>query len=218
MNKFEKQLEKWNDGTLRGAQAKLAKALHVSTATVALWATGKRHPSKGYVSKMAQLFKLDIYHVARLFEPFVPYQDVFPDHPALSLHDKENTAYPYSSMHVVSMPDMVTLPLFTTTALQAFGTSQPHEWWNIPRTSAQGASFLLKLPHAKDSERIVFICADTQWKNGAIMLARRQDTYHLVRVCVKRRNVSLKSMQGTTLQTPCYEPLGIVVRQVTTIN
>ena len=45
MNQFEKQLEKWNNGVLRGAQAKLARILKVSTATVALWTTGKRNPS-----------------------------------------------------------------------------------------------------------------------------------------------------------------------------
>ena len=59
MNKFEKQLEKWNNGVLRGAQAKLAKILNVSTATVAFWATGKRTPSKGYIAQMAQLFGMD---------------------------------------------------------------------------------------------------------------------------------------------------------------
>ena len=68
MNKFEKQLEKWNGGVLRGAQAKLAKILKVSTATVALWTTGKRHPSKGYAQQMAALFGLDLYGVTRLFE------------------------------------------------------------------------------------------------------------------------------------------------------
>ena len=59
MNKFEKQLEKWNRGVLRGAQARLAKALGVSTATTALWATGKRRPSKGYAEQMARLFGMN---------------------------------------------------------------------------------------------------------------------------------------------------------------
>ena len=67
MNKFEKALAAWNDGSLRGAQAKLARELRVSTATVALWATGKRNPSKGYIALMAKLFNMTEDKVLRLF-------------------------------------------------------------------------------------------------------------------------------------------------------
>ena len=97
MNKFEKQLEKWNKGTLRGAQAKLAKCLRVSTATVAMWATGKRHPSKGFIAKMADLFGLDEYTVARLFsanfqQPFI---DFSPTRNSYSLRDAAAPLPPY---------------------------------------------------------------------------------------------------------------------------
>ena len=115
MNKFEKQLEKWNKGILRGAQSKLAKRLHVSTATVALWTTGQRHPSKGYVAQMAQLFKLDVYDVARLFEHPQIYQPSTGSNP-LGLHETEHVdtrhfthTWPTNNL-TVSLPVFSQLP------------------------------------------------------------------------------------------------------------
>ena len=97
MNKFEKQLEKWNKGILRGAQAKLAKTLGVSTATTALWTTGKRSPSKGYVEQMAKLFDMDALDVYKLFDRR---SVIYPAPPNVSsarmLHDRHSNEFGYN--------------------------------------------------------------------------------------------------------------------------
>ena len=218
MNRFEKQLEKWNNGTLRGAQAKLAKILRVSTATVALWATGKRHPSKGSVSKMAQLFKLDIYHVARLFTPIPPYADAFLQPQSTSLRDEDSAPLAYHTLPATRAQKTVSLPLFTELTTQTNVAPHPREWWNIPATSAKGASFLFMFPQTKGPERILFIRPSTQWQHDTTMLARRGKTYHLVCVSIHRRTVLLTSPKGTALPVSSYKPVGVVTQQITDIN
>ena len=63
MNKFEKQLEKWNNGVLRGAQAKLAKALGVSRQTISSLETGRYNPSIFLAHKIAQYFDATIEEI-----------------------------------------------------------------------------------------------------------------------------------------------------------
>ena len=114
MNKFEKQLEKWNKGILRGAQAKLAKTLGVSTATTALWTTGKRSPSKGYVEQMAKLFDMDALDVYKLFDRR---SVIYPDPPNVSsarmLHDRHSNEFGYNmqphSINEEILPDSIIL-------------------------------------------------------------------------------------------------------------
>lgn len=152
MNKFEKQLEKWNGGVLRGAQAKLAKILKVSTATVALWTTGKRHPSKGYAEQMASLFGLDVYAVTRLFE--APARVAYPDRPLLSpartLRDGEACPPGYAARPVLpAQSNSAALPLLADVPPSGradYEDGDVLEWWTLPRLRAQGAKYFITLP------------------------------------------------------------------------
>lgn len=148
MNKFEKQLEKWNGGVLRGAQAKLAKILKVSTATVALWTTGKRHPSKGYAQQMAALFGLDLYGVTRLFEDSarVAYPLAAENPPQHFLRESEAS---YTARPVLSaQSNSAALPLLAQLPPEGaplFEDSDVLEWWTLPRLRTRGAQFMLQL-------------------------------------------------------------------------
>ena len=165
MNKFEKQLEKWNNGVLRGAQAKLAKTLGVSTATTALWATGKRRPSKGYVAQMAQLFGLDSFDVFKLFDyrsTTYPEPRAVPSVHALRDQDNggcsylagegflhESDAFPEQS-NSVQLPFLNSVPAHYPN----YEESDIIEWWSVPRRFAQGAKYILRT-------------ADTGWDKHA---------------------------------------------------
>ncbi len=165
MNKFEKQLEKWNNGVLRGAQAKLAKALGVSTATTALWATGKRRPSKGYVAKMAQLFAIDAFDVFKLFDyrsTTYPEPELHSHARSLREHDMseciyrtgeeiltENLNFPEQS-NSVQLPFLSKVPPY----YPQYNDGEIIEWWSLPRRYAQGAKYILRT-------------ADTGWEKQA---------------------------------------------------
>lgn len=150
MNQFEKQLEKWNNGTLRGAQAKLARILKVSTATVALWTTGKRHPSKGYVEQMAQLFQISVQTLRTLLagQEAVAYPENALQTPSHALRENLSEAAYSPRPHLAVQSNSIALPLLT--AVPACNTvyedSDVLEWWTLPRQRAQGAKFLFKLP------------------------------------------------------------------------
>lgn len=171
MNKFEKQLEKWNGGVLRGAQAKLAKILKVSTATVALWTTGKRHPSKGYAQQMAALFGLDLYGVTRLFEDSsrVAYPLAAENTPRHCLRESETT---YTARPVLSaQSNSAALPLLTQLppdGAPLFEDSDVLEWWTLPRLRTRGAQFMLQL----SPRLIAAVKPSTEWAPGQEQLIR----------------------------------------------
>lgn len=205
MNKFEKQLEKWNNGILRGAQSKLAKRLHVSTATVALWATGQRHPSKGYVSKMAHLFKLDVYEVTRLFDPQISYPTTSGTSHPIELHDAKGVENPYFPSNWHSHTNTVSLPVFTQVppSFPYYATTDALEYWVLPTSATQGAQYLFLLPTKDDPIQLLFIKPSKAWVKGRPMLARKKNTYQLI---------SAKCTKQTFAAD--LEPVGIIVRQL----
>lgn len=180
MNKFEKQLEKWNKGTLRGAQAKLAKILKVSTATVALWATGKRHPSKGYVAQMAELFQLDTYGVLKLFEKSaaVVYSEPSNKHTSHALREKTKDSDRYTASSTQNIPsNSVQLPVLSVLPLQfpLYPEDNVLEWWSLPRRYAQGARYLIRskdiaLKDAFSEDDLCFIKPGPDVTAGAMLL------------------------------------------------
>lgn len=145
MNKFEKQLEKWNKGVLRGAQAKLAKKLGVSTATTALWATGKRRPSKGYAAQMADLFKIDIYNVFKLFENKTTTYSTPTRSAQLLLREKSDDCAYGSEEENMAQSNSVRLPFFSQVPPQfpQYNEDDVLEWWSVPRRYACGAKYIV---------------------------------------------------------------------------
>jgi len=225
INKFEKQLEKWNNGTLRGAQAKLAKCLRVSTATVALWTTGKRHPSKGYLNQLGHLFNMDPYDVARLFltTPAVTFTDRTLRR--VGLHDSHDFAITYSadkSSYDLLTGNSVRLPFFEHLPehLPEYRPMEAAEWWTLPLRGAQGTRFLIRasetdLPtvNAKD---ILFIMPVTHWIGNCVMLARVGKKYLIRKITVHPNKLKWQTENGRESAIPSRaEVVGIVVKRVT---
>lgn len=225
MNKFEKQLEKWNGGVLRGAQAKLAKILQVSTATVALWSTGKRHPSKGYLNQLARIFNLDVYDVTRLFLPISTYTQSYPTRSESILRDLPASLNTYSTdkfQRELVGHNSIPLPFFLQIPadLPEYKDTQVAEWWLLPRRAAQGAQFLIRagatdVPSSQ-AEDILFVTPSSTWITGCVMLIQKDGKYLLRRIC-RHKNILKwqKDLQTPTAIPPRAKPLGIVVRKIT---
>lgn len=222
MNKFEKQLEKWNGGILRGAQAKLAKLLQVSTATVALWTTGKRRPSKGYLSRMAQLFGIDAFDVMRLFPPLTTYPEAAPR--TAALHDAQDTQNAYSTDIFHAEGNSVSIPL-----LHTISAHFPHyeecdvaEWWTLPRRAAQGSKCLVTDAYARtrEQEDIYLIRPATAAEDGKIMLLCEQGNVQLKRVQLENEQVRLSFPDGTFdkwVHQKDVTFLGVAVKKITDV-
>ena len=225
MNKFEKQLEKWNNGILRGAQAKLAKILRVSTATVALWSTGKRHPSKGYLNQLGRIFGMDPYDVARLLLPSTNYSATHFELSSGGLRDSGAEKITYSAdrfQRDAQARNSVSLPFFLQIphSLPQYQDSQVAEWWTLPRRAAQGAQFLIRAGEtdapAAQSEDILFINPVSTWITGCVMLAQKDGKYFLRRICRTKNTLQWqKNGQAPTRIPPQAKPVGIVVRKMT---
>lgn len=225
INKFEKQLEKWNNGVLRGAQAKLAKCLNVSTATIALWTTGKRHPSKGYLSQLGKIFGMDSYDVARLFLPNSSLMSPLYTQKSTGLHDSSESIVTYSTdkfKQENQVSNNLQLPYFfhLPPRLPFYQEHQVAEWWTLPRRVARGAQFLIcagetDLPtsHAED---ILFILPANKWTRGSIMLARKNNKYLIRQITNCKNNPKWKKIQQKeTPIPPDAQPIGIVVERLT---
>lgn len=231
MNKFEKQLEKWNNGVLRGAQAKLAKALGVSTATTALWATGKRHPSKGYVAQMASLFNLDTYSVLKLFEkqPSVIYPDPISFPTTYALRERaDDGSYFASSVsetdNLYSQSNSVKIP-FVRTLQNTFPYYQEEdviEWWSIPRRYAQGARFLiasqyLAIEDAKSSDDLSLVKPCTELTDQAVMIFTNGKGKYIVRKIIHHaqalRYEAFPTRKIVTVSKQFY-PIGQIVKRI----
>ena len=227
MNKFEKQLEKWNNGVLRGAQAKLAKTLKVSTAATALWATGKRRPSKGYVAQMARLFGLDIYQVIKLFE--MPIAVTYPT-PSVSAHAlHEQTAH--NAYHVGQLPynedasvqgNTVSLPFFTHLPLTypKFSDENILEWWSIPRRYAQGAKYIvrsneLSLPDCQQDTDLCFIKPCRQAAQGQAVLLTDGKKVFVLRTVLRNGTLTYQTLSGTRAKVnPPWRVIGIITSRI----
>ena len=227
MNKFEKQLEKWNGGILRGAQAKLARLLRVSTATVALWTTGKRRPSKGYVAQMAQLFGLDAYDVMRLLPANTTYPDLQPQPGPRSLRDAQTPENTYSTdnephrnqEHSAPQSNSVSLPFLTRSPEKYpdFEEGDVAEWWTVPRRCAKGAKFLIR-DGQSTSEDLYFIRPEENFVDGQLMLLHTPAGHTVKRVRLENTRIVLYTEQNSVFGAFLpyqLRPLGVAVQKIT---
>lgn len=224
MNKFEKQLEKWNNGVLRGAQAKLAKTLGVSSATTAQWATGKRHPSKGYINKMAELFSIDLFDALKLFDSRTT---TYPE-PAQRLQllreKTEEDVYsagakeePSSQSNTVRLPFLNSVP----DAFPQYDESEIIEWWSVPRRYALGAKYIVRssnagVSDAKNEDDLCFVQPTDVPSDQHLMLWKTNEGYLSGR-CIKKGEMRI--LQGlnakdTPLPQGQARPLGRIVRRI----
>ena len=227
MNKFEKALAAWNDGILRGAQAKLAKALRVSTATVALWATGKRNPSKGYVAEMARLFGMTEDRVVRLFM-----SSSYPENPphvsafcetsdGIYNADRETELLAPQS-NSVSLPYLANVPA----GYPEFNDADVLEWWTLPRRYAKGAKYLVRccgdsMQGSVEYDDLCLIKPETEFLDGKVMLVRVENGYLIKRIRKEEGKIILYSDNDKKYKafTPQQvQPVGLVVRKITDVQ
>lgn len=226
MNKFEKQLEKWNHGVLRGAQAKLAKILKVSTATVALWTTGKRHPSKGYVAQMAELFQLDTYGVLKLFEKnsSVTYPEPKNKNSFHTLREKteESNLYTTSSVHQNTPSNSVQMPVLSAIPLQfpLYSEDNVLEWWSLPRRYAQGAKYLIRskdiaLKDAISDDDLIFIKPGSEVTPGAMLLwTDGQGAYLISKYPAKPKKTGNLCLNNSEIPLKNYNIIGQITKRI----
>ena len=227
MNKFEKVLANWNNGVLRGAQAKLAKELQVSTATVALWATGKRNPSKGYVACMAKLFNLTEEKVLRLFMP-----TTYPETSSRLSAFYETTEKVYNAdketelltpqSNSVSLPYLANIPA----GYPEFNEADIIEWWTLPRRYAKGAKYLVRccgdsMKGSVEYDDLCLIKPTTEFLDGKVMLVKIPEGYLIKRIRKEGGKIVLYSDNDKKYKafTPqMVSPIGLVVRKITDVQ
>jgi len=225
MTPFEKVLEKWNNGVLRGAQANLAKALGVSSAIVTLWTTGKRRPSKGYAAKMAQMFHLSLSQVLRLFPtsldtfsattaaPFLREEPFSSDNETEFLQPQSNS---------VSLPFLANVPA----GYPEFDDSNIIEWWTLPRRYAKGAKYLVRccgdsMEGAIGYDDLCLIKPETEFLEGKVMLVKIADGYVIKRIHKEKGKIVLFSDNNKKYKafSPRQaQPIGVVVRKITDVE
>ena len=225
INKFEKQLEKWNGGVLRGAQAKLARLLRVSTATVALWTTGKRRPSKGYAAQMAQLFGLDAYDVMRLFPLSTTYPELQPSRHTRSLRDAQGPENAYSADNYDLREDAALSNSVSLPVLENYPEYYPQyqdgdvaEWWTVPRHAAKGAKYLVRTPEKQDV--LYFIRPEKEPMDGLVMFLKTPEGYCVKRVRKEGNDFYLQELNGhpfTRWPLPQIQFIGTVVRETAAV-
>jgi len=229
MNKFERELEKWNKGILRGAQAKLAKELRVSTATVALWSTGKRHPSKGYIAQMAHLFHLDNYSVMRLFTAGKYQEPVMQNTTDLREENTPENAYKTDYKKVSSVAgqsNSVSLPLLAHVPVQypLLDESEVETWWTFPRRYAKGAKYLLHwaVTNTKTHNNdLCLIKPSSELQADKMMLLRTPQGYTIRRTYAAKGKIWLYKENKKTGRSYAFSqviPVGIVVCKLENID
>lgn len=227
MNKFEKALAAWNDGSLRGAQAKLARELRVSTATVALWATGKRNPSKGYVALMAKLFGMSEDKVLRLFMP-ASYPENTPRTSAFyetadGVYNADREAEMLAPQsNSVSLPYLANIPA----GYPEFNEADVMEWWTLPRRYAKGAKYLVRccgdsMEGSVEYDDLCLIKPENEFLDGKVMLVKVQDGYLIKRIRKENNKIVLYSDNDKKYKAfapQMVRPVGLVVRKITDVR
>ncbi|MBR3603875.1 MAG: helix-turn-helix transcriptional regulator [Elusimicrobiaceae bacterium] len=224
MNKFEKQLEKWNNGVLRGAQAKLAKKLGVSTATTALWATGKRRPSKGYAAQIATLFNMDIYNVFKLFEPHSTVYHIPSSEMQHCLREKDFDSSYYGTDNTTNyspaQSNSVQVPFFNAIPkdFPQYNEDEVLEWWSIPRRYALGTKYIIPSVKAgfqgvSETEDLCFIkpCSETSIGNTVLYLLEN-GKYVYGKITQQNTIEGLSEQQKKQIK----KTVGIIVRRIST--
>ena len=117
-----------NGGQVRGAQAKLANELKLSTASVANWFSGKNFPAPENIKKIAKIYGLQEAEVKNAF----------------SEDDKEFSSSlritPLTDKNTISLPILADVPA----GLPDFSDADVETFWDIPRWVFPGADFVVK--------------------------------------------------------------------------
>lgn len=121
-------LQHINDGQTRGAQAKLASDLQISTASVANWFSGKSFPAAENIKKMSKLYSLTESEIKKIF--LEEGREFSSSLKAIPLTDK----------NTISLPILADVPA----GLPEFSDADVETFWDIPRWVFPGADFVVK--------------------------------------------------------------------------
>lgn len=222
MNRFEKELEKWNNGVLRGAQARLAKELNVSTAIVALWASGKRKPSKGYAEKLTQLFHLSAEQLEQIFSSGNYVLTPPADYPILRETGGSEAEIIAPQSNSVSLPFLASVPA----GYPEFDDSNIIEWWTLPRRYAKGAKYLVRccgdsMEGSVGYDDLCLIKPETEFLEGKVMLVKTGNGYVIKRIRKEKGKIVLYSDNNKKYKAFMpneAQPIGVVVRKITDVQ
>lgn len=117
-----------NNGQMRGAQAKLANDLKISTASVANWFSGKSFPAPENIKKMSKLYVL----------PEAEIKSAFTEEDREFAHSLRVT--PLTDKNTISLPILADVPA----GLPDFSDKDVETFWDIPRWVFPGADFVVK--------------------------------------------------------------------------
>lgn len=124
----EELLAELNDGVLRGAQAKLANLLKLSTPTVSEWMAGKKKPSVENIKKMAKIFNKSEKELKNIWwEENLEFS-------------RSMRAIPLTDKNTISLPILADVPA----GLPDFSEADVETFWDIPRWVFPGADFVVK--------------------------------------------------------------------------
>ena len=225
MNKFERVLMAWNDGILRGAQVKLAKELRVSTATIALWATGKRTPSKGYIALMAKLFHMKENEVLRLFisntyPETVLHTNTLRETSTESIYNTD-TDLPAAPSNSITLPYLAEVPADPDN----YNPADVIEWWTMPLRYVRGAKYLVRCADLRTdpagANDLYLIKPETEFLDGKIMLIKLKQGYAVYRVRKENGKWALYNRDEKKQQTVASNaatPVGLVIRKITEVQ
>jgi len=222
MNRFEKELEKWNNGVLRGAQARLAKEMNVSTAIVTLWASGKRKPSKGYAEKLARLFHLSVAQLEQIFPSGSYTTCLSADYPMLRETPSEDAEMISPQSNSVSLPFLANIPA----GYPEFDDSNIIEWWTLPRRYAKGAKYLVRccgdsMEGSVGYDDLCLIKPETEFLEGKVMLVKTGNGYVIKRIRKENGKIVLYSDNNKKYKAFMpneAQPVGVVVRKITDVQ
>jgi len=115
-----------NNGKERGAQAKLASDLRLTTASVANWFSGKSYPNDENLKRIAKQYKLEFEEVRKAF-----YDDEFA---------QEVQAVPLTDKNTIQLPILADVPA----GLPEFSDRDVEMFVDIPRFLFPGADFIVR--------------------------------------------------------------------------
>lgn len=131
MNKFELLLQKYNGGSLLGAQTKLARELGISRQNISFWAQGRNFPSKDKVEKIAVLFGVSVNEVKEALNmPIAPSE----------MKSQSVEVIPLTPNNTINLPILADVPA----GLPEWSDRDVEMFVDIPRFMFPGADFVVK--------------------------------------------------------------------------
>lgn len=175
MNKFELLLQKYNGGSLLGAQTKLARELGISRQNISFWVQGRNFPSKDKVEKIADLFGVSVAEVKEALNM-----------PMLSTEMQQKPAleiYPLTKQNTINLPILADVPA----GLPEWSDRDVEYFFDIPRWLFPKADFVIRCIGDSLAPRIqkgdfCVVRKETTPIDGKTMLVKTEDGFTMKKI------------------------------------